>query len=64
MPGAALEGFLDALKPDVSSIVEKVQEPVAPPLAPVEPAAPSEEIAEPEGLDDIPAPAGQIEEIE
>jgi len=56
MPGAALEGFLDALKPDVPSIVEKVQEPVKPPLAP------SEEIAEPEGLDD--APAGQIDEVD
>ena len=56
MPGAALEGFLDALKPDVPSIVEKVQEPVVPPLAPVE------EIAEPEGLDD--APAGQIDEVD
>ena len=59
MPGAALEGFLDALKPDVPSIVEKVQEPITPPLAPVE------EIAEPEGLDDAPVePEGQIEEIE
>ena len=59
MPGAALEGFLDALKPDVPSIVEKVQEPVAPPLAPVE------EIAEPEAFNDTPVePEGQIEEIE
>jgi len=49
MPGAALEGFIDALKPDATSIVEKIQVPV-------------EEIAEPEGLED--APAGQIEEIE
>jgi len=30
MPGAALEGFLDALKPDMPNIVEKVQEPVEP----------------------------------
>ena len=61
MPGAALEGLLDALRPDVPSIVEKVQEPVAP----VEPAAPVEEIAEPEALNDTPVePEGQIEEIE
>ena len=65
MPGAALEGFLDALKPDVPSIVEKVQEPVAPPLAPVEPVVPVEEIAEPEALDDAPVePEGQIIEVD
>ena len=59
------KSFLDALKPDVPSIVEKVQEPVAPPLAPVEPVVPVEKIAEPEGLDDVPVePEGQIEEIE
>jgi len=59
MPGAALEGFLDALKPDVPSIVEKVQEPVVPPLAPAEPATPV--------FSEIPPPAapkGQIEEVD
>jgi len=59
MPGAALEGFLDALKPDVPSIVEKVQEPVVPPFAPTEPAVPV--------FPDVPPPAapeGQIEEVD
>jgi len=66
MPGAALEGFLDALKPDVPSIVEKVQEPVVPPLAPTEPSTPifpdvtppAEELADPI------EPEGQIEEVD